>query len=125
MIVIVFFILGARGILGWGELLRVTCAGPSLFQGVTSLVVPLEVVLGDAALLHGEDKGDVFIFFDGVTVISSLIVGRVCNQGSLTFHTFIFIVFADVDMCDFSLAGGRLRLFEKGEGVAPPALEGH
>ena len=122
MIVIVFFVIGA----GFGrvDLLRFACARPCLLEGATSLVVPLEVVLGEAALLHGEDKGDVFLLFIGITVKRLIFIGRVSNESLLTLHTFDFIAF-DVNSDQVSLAVRvRLRLFEEGE-VVSSVLEGH
>ena len=73
MIVIVIFVIGAG--LGRVDLLRFACARPCLLEGATSLVVPLEVVLGEAALLHREDKGDVFLLLGGITVKRLIFVG--------------------------------------------------
>ena len=73
MIVIVFFVIRAG--LGRVDLLRFACARPGLLEGATSLVVPLEVVLGEAALLHREDKGDVFLLLVGITVKRLIFVG--------------------------------------------------
>ena len=120
LIVIVFIVIRARWVLVW-DALGVACAGPCLFQGNTSLVVSLEVVLGETALLHREDKGDVLIL---LAVIRLIFIGRVCNQSMITFHTSFFIVF-DVDWdVVFRVVDARLRSLEEIK-VVRFALKGH